>query len=645
MCGIAGIVDFSGQPIDGRLLDRWLRLLRHRGPDDAGLWTGQCGPASVGLAHTRLAVLDPSPAGRQPFHDPDDVLHLVYNGEIYNYRQLREELARLHDFRSDCDTEVLLAAYRHWGIRCFNHLRGMWSAGFVDERGPQLLLARDRFGIKPLYWAAHGPRFIFASEMAALLAVPDWPTRIDRGGLAQYLRWGFIAHPRTILAGIHKLPPGAMLTLPLEAAQRPEPRIETYYRLPEHPPGEGTVEYGEACERVRALLADAVLARQIAHVPLGAFLSGGVDSSIVVGHLARASSRPVKTFCIGYADQPQYDETAYARQVAEHFATEHHEFKLTFAEVLGELPGLLDHLGEPFADASLLPTSVVSRQTRSVVTVALSGDGGDELFAGYWRYRGHAWMDRYQRIPRWLRRGVIGPLVSCLPAGKGSPWLNRARQARKLLRGDFDQPIARHLAWASILAPEAESILAKGDPDLLDEKWTRRAYEQAAATGEKQPWLSTLLRGDLGLLLPGDMLHKVDMASMKWSLEVRLPMLDPALVEYVSALPAEYKLHDAQAKRVLIDAHRDLLPPAVLTRPKMGFELPIGEFLRHQLRDFFLDTADRATLHATGCFDPDAVHRLYERHCKHRGEYADLLYAVLVFCHWWRQVFSPARGG
>jgi asparagine synthase (glutamine-hydrolysing) len=393
-------------------------------------------------------------------------------------------------------------------------------------------------------------------------------------------------------------------------------------------------------------LADAVAARTIADVPLGAFLSGGIDSSIVVGHLAEASNHAVKTFCIGYADQPQYDESAYARQVADHFGTEHHEFKLTFDEVLSELDPLLDHLGEPFADASLLPTSVVSRETRSTVTVALSGDGGDELFAGYWRYRGHAWMDRYQKMPRWLRRNVIGPLVGLLPASKGSPWLNRARQARKLLRGDFDEPIGRHLAWASILAPEARAIVAaKFANDLLDEKWTRRSYEEAASTGRPQHWLNTLLRGDLGLLLPGDMLHKVDLASMRWSLEVRLPMLDHAFVEYVSGLPAEFKLHEGHAKRVLVDAHRDMLPEAALNRPKMGFELPIGEFLRGPLRERFQDTADDATLEAVGCFDPPAVRGLYEQHCRRRGEHADILYAVLVLCHWWRRMQPRPTSG
>ncbi|UCG33501.1 MAG: asparagine synthase (glutamine-hydrolyzing), partial [Phycisphaerales bacterium] len=601
MCGIVGVIDFRGRDIDAELLRRMAISLAYRGPDGMASGVTRCGPLTVGMGHTRLKVIDTSDLADQPMAarprpqgggdsaaDPDTRCWINFNGELYNYRELRRELVALGArFRTQSDTEVLLRAYLEWGTAAFDRFNGMWALALVDERTGRGLLSRDRFGIKPLYYTARDGRLAFASEMRPLLMLPDVERRIDPRALEAYLRLSYLPHDLTLIPGVKKLPPGHHLRFGPDGAGLPQ----RYYRLPP-PESDIPSDYTECAHALRRRIEQAVVDRAVADVPLGAFLSGGLDSSIVVAHLAENAAGRVKTFSIGFADQPRYDETDYARLVARHFDTEHREFRLTYVDVLDALPGLIDHLSEPFGDSSLLPTAVLSKQTREHVTVALSGDGGDELFAGYWRYLGHHYLRRYLAYPGWLRKGLLEPAVNALPASRSGAWSNRIRQMRKMLRAvsskwhdiAVDDSLAAHVIWAHILSPDLADLLpdadryAAGARELLD-VFRTITREAAGDLLDPNDPMNEILLADLLVGLPGDMLHKVDLASMRYGLEVRVPMLDPAVVTFAAALPSSHKLADGRRKRILTDAYRDLLPAEILDRPKMGFELPVGEWL------------------------------------------------------------------
>ncbi len=636
MCGIAGIIDFRGRQVDRTVLERFCDLLAHRGPDDRGAAEFRAGPIRAGLAHTRLAVIDPTPAGHQPMLGADGRFVVVFNGEIYNFKELRAELESSgYSFRTACDTEVIPAAYAQWGLDAFNKFNGMWALAVIDTHTGEGVLARDRFGIKPLYYLCHDGTLMFASELQALTAAPHWPRRIDSIALNHYLRLGYIPHPYSIWQRVRKLAPASVLFFdaggPKDSKQ--------FYRLPVPVAASVPPDLEQAASELRVRLARAVAARRIADVPLGALLSGGIDSSIVVAHLAAESSRPVRTFSIGYARQPNYDETAYARSVAGRFGTDHHEFKLTFDDVIGVMPAILDRLGEPFADSSLLPAALVSQYTRRHVTVALSGDGGDELFGGYWRYLGHHYWSCYRRLPSALRQLLLDPALRAVPVAKTSRWADYFRQARKLLGAHSNDALQRHVAWSMILAPEATKVLSEQGRRELAVDPILSSFQRALSKPLQDAWagdeLNRVLLTDLSLGLTADMLHKIDLASMSDGLEVRVPMLDPAVVELAAMLPSRCKIRAHERKRVLIAGHRELLPPEVFRHRKMGFEVPIGEFLRRELRDMFLDIVTRPVVAELPWLDYGGIMQVYKDHCARRGEYADLLYALLVL-GWWR---------
>jgi len=634
MCGIAGIIDFQGRKIDEALLCRFCDILGHRGPDDRGVWVHQDSGFSAGLAHTRLAVIDPTPEAHQPMADATGRYAVTYNGELYNYRSLRSDLPV--STRTASDTEVVLQSCIAWGPAAVERFDAMWALCFVDTIAKAGHLSRDPFGIKPLYYIHDRDRLIFASELAALRCVADLPLEIDRDALACYLNLGFIPHPLTIYKQVRKLTPGYRLCFNQQGPGEPE-----RFHYLAHPPVE-RLPYEQAAAELQTRVETAVVSQRIADVPLGAFLSGGLDSAIVVACLAREGGEPVKTFSIGYADHPHYDETRYAKMVADHFKTEHYEFRLGFKDVLQTVEPMLNHLGEPFADSSLLPTSLVSKYTREHVTVALSGDGGDELFGGYWRYLGHDYLARYRRIPAFVRQGLLKPLLGMLPSAKSSPLLDRLRQVRKLIKGDLDDPIDRHLAWARYMDDDlcAELIGREGSQVVTaflkriyreEPKAWRREFEGYGSLAD----LDRILLADLAIGLPADMLFKVDTASMYHSLEVRVPLLNADLVNFVTGLPIDYKIVGTNGKRILRDAFRDVLPEAILNRSKMGFEVPIGEFLRNELKEMYHDVVTPSALKDLN-INPQTADRLYNNHLQRRAERADLLWALLVLC-WWRQ--------
>ncbi len=648
MCGIAGIVQFDQAPVEPSWLQQACAALRHRGPDECGIWIGPDKATPVGLAATRLAVLDPSPAGHQPMSRQNGRFQLVYNGEIYNYKSLRGELADSGEvFATDTDTEVLLAACSRWGTDALCKLNGMWALAFYDRQAREGFLARDPFGIKPLFYCLDERRLAFASEIGPLTKLGGFTESLDSDALAEHLVFGFISGEKSIYQSVRRLEPGHFLRFAASGAAKPV----RYYAPPvqaKNQPASNTVNYEERGERLRRLLTEAVVSQRVADVPLGAFLSGGLDSSIVVAHLSEAIGRPIQTFSVGYERHSNYDETSYARLAAARFGTEHHEMVLSERDVLEAIPNVLDHLREPVGDSSIIPTALLSQFTRQHVTVALSGDAGDELFGGYWRYLAHGSLESYRRIPVWLRRGVLEPLAAASSAAKGWVMADRVRQFRKFLRVETGTEVrgawsngnvlARHLAWSRILSPEAASVLlSNGWAQRCEEAALNRAVSLNVGLDAADP-LNGVLAFDLLHQLPADMLQKVDLASMMHSLEVRVPFLDPAVVAFTLSLPSRFKIEGGLRKRILVDAYRGYVPDEILDRPKKGFEVPIGEFLRGPLRPMFHDVVTRDAVDSFGLLSYDGVETIYADHLARRNDHADVLFALLSLCGWHRRL-------
>lgn len=648
MCGIGGIVRFDGQPVDAERLKRSCAVIRHRGPDHTGTWFDAS--RSVGLGAVRLAVIDPSPACHQPFHYADGRYIILFNGAAYNYREVRRELIAAGDtFRTDGDTEVVAAACARWGVEALTRFNGMWASAFYDNEKREGFVVRDRFGIKPLFYTARAGAMTFCSEMGGLMALGESGDEIDQRAVAHLVQYVYIAPPHTILKQAHRLPPGHYLPFSAKGVGQPT----RYYQL--HPNvteknGEGHGDYAEIRTHLRKLINDAVVRRRVADVPLGAFLSGGIDSSIVVKHLAEASGRPVKTFSIGFEGHGSYDETKYARLVAKTYGTDHHEIRLTQDDVLETIPRVLDHLGEPQADSSIVPTSLVSQFARQELTVSLSGDGGDELFGGYRKYAAPFAIDIFKKLPgslqRALARGGGGPVGAAMSRVLGK----RARHLQKVFSLDEPDPAAYHVLVSRILSPESEDLLREPglsrrmDAETLE---TLRAVSNGASPSSQRgegelDALNQILAFDFLVALPSDMLQKVDTASMMHSLEVRVPMLDVNVVEYAMSLPSKYKVRRGLCKRIIVDTYRGHLPDEILDRPKMGFEVPFSELVRGPLREMFLDTVTRDAIDSFGILSYSAVERMYREHCAQSHNHANVMFALLSLC-WWKKKWRVGK--
>jgi asparagine synthase (glutamine-hydrolysing) len=602
--------------------------IARRGPDDSGAYvSGENGlGGQVGLGHQRLSVLDLSAAGHQPMPNEDRTIWLTYNGEIYNYKHLRAELeAKGHCFRSDTDTEVVIHLYEEEGLDAALRFNGMFAFALWDERKQRLWLCRDRIGIKPLVYAWDGVSLCFASEIKALLADPAIGRELDYEALRLYLAFNYVPAPLTMFKSIRKLEPGCSLVLE-------EGKIEVArYWSPPLTLAEGDMHAVSLHKRLAEALERSVAGCMIADVPVGAFLSGGIDSGIVVALMARLSSRPVKTFTVGFADDGLFDETARARQLAAMYGTEHHEFRIRQRDMLDVLPEVLDALDEPFADSSAIPTYLVSRETRRYAKVALSGDGGDELFAGYRSYLGEYWRRKYLLVPAILRESIIGPLVSALPDSRETRIGETLRRAKKFLRsihGPFEE---RLLALKEVFPASARRKLLAGrngdiDPALT---WVRRLLERCPGDP-----INRMLGTDLIDSLPGDMLAKVDLMSMANSLEVRVPLLDHRLVELACRIPGATKLHRGVTKHVLKETFKGLLPPGHTRQPKSGFEIPIGRWLRADL-GFLVDrylSAER--IRDQGIFDAAVVQDLVRNHRQAKTDTSWMLWNLIVFQKW-----------
>jgi asparagine synthase (glutamine-hydrolysing) len=627
MCGITGFVDQNPtlEPdVRASVLDRMCRVIAHRGPDDQGVMLTDW--AALGMR--RLAIIDLA-GGHQPISGCDASIRVVFNGEIYNYCELQSDLeARGHRFQTHSDTEAIVHAYEEHGTSCVDYFRGMFAFAIWDERERTLFIARDRTGKKPLYYTLtpHGT-FVFGSELKSLLEHPDVRREINVEAMDAYLALGYVPDPLSIFQGIHKLPPGHHLTF-----KDGHTRVEQYWDFRYDVVAPRRAD--EYMEELLALLDEAVRLRLVADVPLGAFLSGGIDSSTIVGLMSRHTSQPVKTFSIGFREDG-YDELKYARVAANRFNTEHHEFIVT-PEVCHIIDELAWHLDEPFADSSSIPTYAVSKMAREHVKVVLSGDGGDELFAGYTRYVIDRQRSGFARLPRVVRRGLIQPLSRSLPH---SAW------GRNYLHNVSQEPLHRYLDSVSLFNGLNKRSLYSTDfrSQLGGSNRAAMLFEEYSARVRSTEPIDTLLYLDSKTYLPGDILTKVDRMSMAVSLEARVPLLDHKLIEFVTRIPSELKMNGLETKHIFKRAVRGLVPDEILDRPKQGFGLPIQKWINQELRGRIRDTLFDKRTRERGYFDQNYIKLLMDEHDRARRDNTGHLWTLFMLELWHRTFFDAPK--
>ena len=627
MCGIAGkLVSTPGARVDAALIEQMTSTLRHRGPDDGGVWVD----GGVGLGSRRLAVIDLSDRAHQPLANEDGTIRVVFNGEIYNFRELRAELeGKGHRFRSDSDTEVIVHLYEEAGAECVRRLDGMFAFALWDAPRRQLLLARDRLGQKPLFYHQRNDTFVFASEPKALLADSAVPAEPDPEAIHHFLTYGYVPGPWSAFRHLRKLPPAHYLVVG-------DGRTETtrYWSLAYRPKRRGSE--AELAAELDELLGRAVERRLVSDVPLGAMLSGGLDSSAVVALMRRSATGPIKTFSIGF-EHPEYDELRHARQVATTLGTDHHELVVT-PDAAELLPRLAYHYDEPFADSSALPSWCLSEMTRRSVTVALSGDGGDESFLGYDRYAAALAADRLGVVPLALRRLMAGA-ARRLPAAGAKTTVTRARRFGSGLALGAARRYGRWLAMTldeqkrELYTPEFASRWGAVDSlGLLETRW-----READATG-----IEKLVATDVEMYLPDDLLVKMDIASMAHSLEVRSPFLDHHVVEFAASLPVAMKLRRGRPKYLLTRVMEGMLPPTILRRRKMGFGVPIDHWLRHSLKEMSHDLLLSDTAIGRGYFERATIERYLSDHVARRANHHMRIWGLMML-ELWHQTFIDHR--
>ena len=624
MCGIVGYVNADGSPADRSLLERMNAAIRHRGPDEDGYLVD----GGVALAMQRLAIIDLA-GGQQPIHNADRTKWIVFNGEIYNYRDLRKDLeSRGHQLYTNSDTEAILRLYDDYGADCLQHLRGMFAFAIWDSVERSLFIARDRVGKKPLLYS-HRPNgdLVFGSEFTALLEHPAVSRDIDHQAIDAYLSYTCVPAPMTAYKEIRKLEPANWVRW-----KGGEIQIERYW-LPDFS-NKIDISEEEAIEETTRLLRESTSLRMISEVPLGAFLSGGVDSSTVVALMAQESSTPVKTFSIGFEEE-DYSELKYARTVADHVGAEHHEFVVK-PDALEILPTLVEHYGEPYADSSAVPTYYVSRETRKHVTVALNGDGGDESFAGYERYTAMRLAETYHKIPAFLRKPFIEFPASLVPTSEIKR--SRVRDAKRFLQAASMHKVERYFQWnsafdrtskANLYTREFQQSLNGHDASEVLAKW----FSKANGSGI----IDATMLVDQMTYLPNDLLVKVDIASMANSLEARSPFLDHNVIEFAAKLPEKLKVSGADTKSFLKKVAARLVPKDVIYRRKMGFGVPVGKWFRGEMKDFVREVLLSETSLNRGVIRPEAIRRYVEEHIDARQDHSFRLWTLLMLELWYRR--------
>ncbi len=621
MCGIAGFTQFTQAEGTIDTLKAMGNTIYHRGPDAGGEYLDDY----VGLAHRRLSIIDLSEAGNQPMFSSDGLLVIAFNGEIYNFLELRKELEQQgYNFKTHTDTEVILALYQQEGEACLEKLNGMFAFALWDKQQQQLFIARDRIGKKPLYYFQRGGRFAFASEIKALLTLPDIPRDIRLDAVYDFFAYQYIPDPKSIFKHIHKLPPGHYMTISAKGID-----IQQYWDMSLKHISSDTE--ARLTDQLLELMTRCTRRRMISDVPLGAFLSGGIDSSGVVAMMAKINDTPVKTCSIGF-DEKKFNETEFAQIVADQYKTEHYELTV-HQNVKDNLEKIVRFFDEPFADPSLVPTYFVSELAQQQVTVAISGDGGDEVFAGYEKYSIDAIENRLRKkLPHWLRKKIFPKLAKLLAKSNATV----CRKGKSLLTSLSLEPAMgfylsnamiedRH--WNALIKPEIKNKLGDYHPSKI----TTDIYESS----DGQDHLAKILYTDMKTYLPGGILVKVDRMSMANSLEVRAPILDKDVIEFAATLPSELKFHKGDKKHILKEAFKPLLPDDVLYRKKMGFSVPLANWLRNEIKDLAEDYLFTKSNGIQQFFDMQAVQKLWQQHQSVKADHSTLLWSMLMFQMWW----------
>ncbi len=624
MCGICGVMNFERErSIDEHELRRMNEAIFHRGPDQDGFYI----KGRVGMGMRRLSIIDLS-GGKQPIRNEDGSIWIVFNGEIYNYPELRADLEkRGHRFYTKADTEAIVHAYEEYGHDCPNKLNGMFAFAIWDERKQCLFIGRDRLGKKPLYYYHDRERLVFGSELKSILQVKSIPRRVSPEALDLYLTYEYIPAPHTIFADLKKLPAGHTITI----HDNGKTELRRYWDLHFHENGHRPQELRQG---LVDLLQDAVKIRLMSDVPLGAFLSGGIDSSCIVALMARVMDQPVKTFSIGF-EEGSYNELYYAREIARHFKTDHHEMIIR-SNALEWTEKLVKHLDEPLGDFSIFPTFLVAQMARQHVTVALSGDGGDELFGGYDTYVADAMARKYRKLPAILRNELIPAVTRMIPpTEKKKGAINRLK---RFVDGAVLPEDLQHVRWMIFLTEQEKSSLY-GDAMRTMARTTEahdfiRHFFQRA---DSKDYVNRQLYVDLKTYLCDDIMVKVDRMSMATSLEARAPFLDYRVVEYAATIPGALKIQGTQTKKILKEAMKELLPPAIIGRGKEGFSIPIKNWLKNELRPMMLEVLSPAALKRDGFFNADHVQRLVNEHVQGVENHSHRLWALMVFGIWRNQ--------
>ncbi|MDD4910403.1 MAG: asparagine synthase (glutamine-hydrolyzing) [Candidatus Omnitrophica bacterium] len=628
MCGICGIIKYNaGEGVDRPVLEKMRDAMRHRGPDDAGIFINNGDKVSLGLGHRRLSIIDLSSTGHQPMSNESGTVWTVFNGEIYNYRELRAALEKKgYRFRSQSDTESLLYLYEEYGEDCVRYLRGMFAFAIWDNSRRQLLLARDRLGKKPLLYYNKNGRFCFASEFRSILESGMITREVNYEAINYYLTFGYIPSPLTVYKDVFKLPPAHILTL-----RDNDMRIKRYWQLDYSE--KISISEEDAQDEVIRLLREAVDIRLRSDVPLGAFLSGGIDSSTVVALMSQLSDRKVKTFSVGF-EEGDYDELKYARRIAERFSTDHNEF-IVKPKALDVLPLLVERYGEPYADSSCIPTYYVSRDTRQYVTVALSGDGGDESFAGYERYQAMLAAQAYQAMPGAVKYAV-GAVAAFLPDSLSHK--NKIRRIRRFLDAAPLSAGRRYLRWVSVFDDGLKKTTCSDDfLNMVRTDNPIKLIESYIGGANSAGFIDRLLMADVNTYLPEDLLVKMDIASMANSLEARSPFLDHKLMEFAAKLPEQYKIRRFTKKYILKKAIGGVIPRENIHRSKMGFGLPVGKWFRGELKRFLKETLLSPSSFKRGYFRPEAIKDMVDAHINQKKDYAFQLWSLLMLELWHRQ--------
>jgi asparagine synthase (glutamine-hydrolysing) len=636
MCGITGFFNWG----DARVLEGMNKLQHHRGPDDAGIWWARTRAGqSVGLGSTRLAILDVSRAGHMPMATADERYTIVYNGEVYNYPQLRKQLeASGYTFKSHCDTEAILYLYQEHGRAALQHLNGMFAMAIWDRDEEELFLARDHFGIKPLYYCRQGDRLGFASEIKSLLELPGLERRLNPEALSQYLTFLWVPDPLTMFDGIYKLPAGHFAIF-----REGRLEIERYWDL-EFPPADHEFSTPEAdlIPELRSRFIGTVKSQMLSDVPLGSFLSAGLDSSAIVAAMSQGNNAPVRTYTISFPEkyrigQVSLDDTDVARRTATHFGADHTDIRVD-PHVVDLLPKLVWHMDEPVADPAIITAYLVNREARKTVTVLLSGVGGDELFAGYRKHQAHALAARYQRLPGSLRKHLIEPFVMSLPSMRGTRWSGYVRLAKKMARSGSLSPRDRFLMDSTYLTEEQKSAIClpvtRAKISGLDARRRHLAYFEQVAHAD---FLNQMLYLDTKAFMTSLNLTYNDKMSMASSVEVRVPFLDRELAEWTAwNVPPSLKLRNGTTKHIFREAMRPLLPAEVLTQKKAGFGAPVDYWLAHDLRDMTNDLLSEKNIRDRGLFDPGAVRTLIDEQLSARHDWSLQVWQFLTLELWMR---------